>query len=479
MGAMAMATSVRQGNISALTLVERALARARQIQGSTNALSHRHDEEAQARAREIDASIKKGEDPGVLAGVPIVIKDNILQAGLPATCGSTMLRDYVAPYDAECVHRLLRAGAVVIGRGNMDEFGMGSSTEHCAWGPVRNPWDLSCVPGGSSGGSAVAIASGIVELALASDTGGSARQPGAFTGIVGVKPTYGRVSRRGLVAFASSTDQVAPLARCVRDAALLTHTIAGHDERDCTSMIEKIPDWLAACELPLTNKKIGLPKEYFEQDIDPEVQNLTEQTLARLEGEGAQLIEVSLPTTASALACYYIIAPAEASANLARFDGVRYGRASTANTLSDFYCQTRSAGFGTEVKRRILVGTHVLSSGYVEACYHQAQKVRARLKQEFAEVFAKVDLLATPTTPHVAFELGTRPDPLSMYREDIFTIPASLSGVPAITVPCGLCHHMPAGLQFMAAWGDESSCFAAASAVERATTMTRAPVWAP
>ncbi|MBT3221928.1 MAG: Asp-tRNA(Asn)/Glu-tRNA(Gln) amidotransferase subunit GatA [Proteobacteria bacterium] len=470
-----MASAVGRQQVSALSLVERALDKAEQIQVSTNAFSHIHREEALAQAHLRDGSIKNGERLGLLAGVPLVLKDNILQANRPATCGSAMLRNYIAPFDAECVRRLLAAGAIIIGRGNMDEFGMGSSTEHCAWGEVRNPWRLDRVPGGSSGGPAAAVASGVVGLALASDTGGSARQPGAFTGVVAIKPTYGRISRRGLVAFASSTDQVAPMARTVRDTALLARVVSGHDQKDQTSLKEAVVDWVTACERPVAGMKIGLPKEYFAIDIEGGVRSAIDSTLGRLERLGAQLVEVSLPTTNLALACYYILAPAEASANLARFDGVRFGRRLTpgppAEDLGEFYRRARSRGFGTEVKRRILVGTHVLSSGYIEAYYQKALRVRAQLAHELGEVFGKVDVVATPTTPHVAFEFGTRTDPLSMYREDIFTIPASLSGIPAISVPCGISQGLPVGLQFMSAWCDEASCFTAAAAVEATTTL--------
>ncbi len=409
-----------------------------------------------------------------LRGVPVAIKDNIATADLPTTCGSRILNGYISPYEATVVRRLRDAGAVVVCTTNMDEFAMGSSTEHSAYGPTRNPVDPSRVPGGSSGGSAAAVAAGIVPIALGSETGGSVRQPASFCGVVGVKPTYGRVSRYGLVAFASSLDQVGVFGRTVADAALGLRVIAGRDPYDATSAPLEVADYSAAAgrashgDSPLAGRVIGRPREYVPVGLDGEVRERCEVALAELTKLGATIRDVSLPHTEYAIPVYYIVAPAEASSNLARFDGVRYGLRVEANALAAMYEATRSAGFGPEVTRRILLGTYVLSSGYYDAYYRRAQEVRALVTRDFRDVFASgVDLLFTPTTPTPAFPIGAISDPYEMYLNDIFTATANLAGVPAISVPIGLAHGLPVGGQLIAPHFGEATMFLAAAALER------------
>ncbi|HXT15881.1 MAG TPA: Asp-tRNA(Asn)/Glu-tRNA(Gln) amidotransferase subunit GatA [Gemmatimonadaceae bacterium] len=406
-----------------------------------------------------------------LAGVPVVIKDNIATRTLPTTCASRILEGYVSPFDATAVARLRDAGAVIIAKSNMDEFGMGSSNENSAFGPARNPLDPARVPGGSSGGSAAAVAAGIVDIALGSETGGSVRQPAALCGVVGVKPTYGRVSRFGLVAFASSLDHIGVFGRTVDDAALGLQTIAGHDPLDSTCAAEPVPDYRAAARGALTGVVIGKPKEYFPDDLDPQIRARCDAALHALRELGAEIREVSLPHTGLAIEVYYIIAPAEASSNLARFDGVRYGARQAArggDGLRGMYEETRSRGFGPEVTRRILLGTYVLSAGYYDAYYRKAQQVRALIARDFAKVFARgVHLLFTPTTPTTAFPIGAKSDPYEMYLSDIFTCTANLAGVPAMSLPIGRVDGLPVGGQFIAPHFDERQMFAAAYALER------------
>jgi aspartyl-tRNA(Asn)/glutamyl-tRNA(Gln) amidotransferase subunit A len=455
-----------------------AVQRAQRTHDATNALYRLDADRALTTAEEVDVSTASGLDPGPLAGVPVVLKDNICQRAQPCTCGSRILEDYVASYDAFAVARLRAAGAVLVGRANMDEFGMGSSTETCAWGPVRNPWDPNRVPGGSSGGSAAVVAAGAVPLALGSETGGSARLPAAFCGLVGVKPTWGRVSRRGLVAYASSTDQIAPITRSVSDAALLTEVIAGHDPGDATSMDRPVDDLQAACQRGVAGLKLGIPREYFGPGLAAGVHQAIGTALQALQDQGAQIVELSLPSTDLAVACYYILAPAEASANLARFDGVRFGQRVAADTAEEVYRRTRSAGFGTEVKRRILIGTWVLSAGYADAYYRRAQRMRATITAELEHVLEQVHALVTPTAATTAFRFGERSDPLAMYLTDAYTIPASLAGLPALSVPCGLSEGLPVGLQVMGRRFDEATCFTVAAAVERARgPLPRPPIW--
>ena len=404
-----------------------------------------------------------------LLGVPVAVKDNIATLDLPTTCGSHILEGYVSPFEATVVARLRNAGAVVVGKTNMDEFAMGSSTEHSAYGPTLNPLDRTRVPGGSSGGSAAAVAAGVVRVALGSETGGSVRQPAAFCGIVGVKPTYGRVSRYGLVAFASSLDQVGVFGATVDDAALVMEVIAGSDPLDATSADVAVPPYRATAHESVEGLVIGRPKEYFPESLDPRMRDRCDRALAALEAQGAKVREVSLKHTELAIPVYYIVAPAEASSNLARFDGVRYGLRVEGDGLRGMYEATRSGGFGPEVTRRILLGTYVLSAGYYDAYYKKAQEVRGLLAGDFAEVFASgVDVLFTPTTPTPAFPIGAVSDPYEMYLNDIFTATANLAGVPAMSVPIGRVDGLPVGGQLLAPHFREDVMFRAAYALERA-----------
>ena len=408
---------------------------------------------------DFEAAVKEAEKANVdlpLGGIPIALKDIISLAGQPCTCGSKILANYRAIYDATVVKKLRAAGAIPFGKMNMDEFAMGSSTENSSVKLTHNPWDLSRVPGGSSGGSAAAVAADEAIAALGTDTGGSIRQPAALSGVVGVKPTYGRVSRFGLTAFASSLDQVGPLTKTVRDSALIMNAIAGPDPEDSTCLDQPVPDYTAGLGRDLKGVRLGLPKEYMIGGIDPQVQKAVETAIKQLESLGAEIIEVSLPHTDYAIAVYYIVATAEASANLARFDGVRYGyRAENPSDLLDFYGRTRGEGFGPEVKRRIILGTYVLSSGYYDAYYLRAQKVRELIRQDFAKAFEKVDALVSPTSPVPAFKIGERTDdPLQMYLADIFTNAGNLAGICGISIPCGFAEiegrKLPVGLQFKA-----------------------------
>jgi len=428
---------------------------------------------------DFEAALQEAETVDVnlpLGGVPIAIKDIIGVAGQPCTCASKILENYHAMYDATVISKLRAAGAIPLGKTNLDEFAMGSSTENSSVKTTRNPWDLSCVPGGSSGGSAAAVAADEAFAALGTDTGGSIRQPAALTGVVGLKPSYGRVSRFGLVAFASSLDQAGPITKTARDAALLLNAIAGHDPRDSTCMNEAVPDYTAALGRDLCGLRIGLPKEYMSDGIDPSVRAAVNAAVAHLHSLGAAIVEVSLPHTEFAVATYYIIATAEASANLARFDGVRYGhRAANTQNLLEHYSRTRAEGFGPEVKRRIILGTYVLSSGYHDAYYLRAQKVRQFIRQDFARAFEKVDALISPTSPVPAFQIGERTsDPLQMYLADIFTLAANLAGICGISLPCGFAttkggSALPIGLQLLGQPLDEARILQIAHAYEQST----------
>ena len=412
-----------------------------------------------AQAEQLDRRFAAGETLSPLAGIPLGVKDNLHVRGLPATAASHMLGDYTAPYEATAVARLRAAGAVVLGKTNLDEFGMGSSGEYSAFRPTRNPVDPARIPGGSSSGSAAAVAAGHVPAALGSDTGGSVRQPAAHCGVVGCKPTWGRVSRYGLFAFASSLDQIGPLAGCVRDAALLLQAIAGSDPHDATSAAVPVPDYSAACERGVAGLRIGLPREYFGDQVQPAVIDAVRETLAQLEATGAVLVDVSLPHTPYGLAAYYLIAPAECSSNLARYDGVRYGRRVQSASYEEQVTASRSAGFGPEVTRRILLGTFALSAGYYDAYYRKAQQARTLICRDFVAAFAGVDVLATPTAPETAPRLGSRlDDPTAMYRSDVLTIGPSLAGLPALSLPCGNdIDGLPIGLQIIGpAFGEET-----------------------
>ncbi len=432
---------------------------------------------------DVDAAVKEAENANVdlpLGGVPIAIKDIISVMGQPCTCGSKILRGYRATYDATVIQKLRAAGAIPFGKTNLDEFAMGSSTENSAVKLTRNPWDLSRVPGGSSGGSAVAVAADAAFGALGSDTGGSIRQPAALSGVVGFKPTYGRVSRFGLVAFASSLDQIGPLTKTVRDAALIMNAIAGHDSRDSTALNEPVPDYTERLGNDLRGVRLGLPKEYMIEGIDPQVRAAINAAVKQMDSLGAEIVDVSLPHTDYAIAVYYIVATAEASANLARFDGVRYGhRAENPMDMLDLYGRTREEGFGPEVKRRIILGTYVLSSGYYDAYYLRAQKVRELIREDFAKALEKVDVLISPTSPVPAFQLGERTaDPLQMYLADIFTIAANLAGICGISVPCGFANmnerRLPIGLQLLGKPLDEARILQIAHAYEQSTDWRKA-----
>jgi aspartyl-tRNA(Asn)/glutamyl-tRNA(Gln) amidotransferase subunit A len=425
---------------------------------------------ARRRAAEIDAEIAAGEPLRPLAGVPVAIKDNQCLTGTRTTCGSKILENFIAPYTATAIARLEAAGAVIVGKANCDEFAMGSSNENSAYGPVRNPWDVERVPGGSSGGSAAAVAAGLCIAATGSDTGGSIRQPASLCGIVGLKPTYGRVSRYGLVAFGSSLDQIGPFARTTTDAARMLGVLAGHDPRDATSAPLPTPDYVAGLTGDIKGMRIGVVREAFGDGLDADVKEAIDRALQIYESLGATLVEVSLPNSGYAIPDYYIIATAEASANLARFDGVRYGfRVSGAKTLHEMYQKTRDLGFGAEVKRRIMLGTYTLSSGYYDAYYLKAQKVRTLLRQDFERAFERCDALATPTSPTPAFKLGEKTDdPLQMYLSDIYTVTLNLAGVPGVSFPCGMsASGLPVGLQLIGPHYEEGRILNLAYAYER------------
>jgi len=435
-----------------------------------------------AQARAADDRIARGE-AGALTGIPIAHKDLFCARGWRTTCGSRMLAGFVAPYDSHVIERFGAAGAVVLGKTNMDEFAMGSSTENSHFGPARNPWDPARVPGGSSGGSAAAVAAGLAPCATGTDTGGSIRQPAALCGVSGIKPTYGRVSRYGMVAFASSLDQGGPIARTAADLALLLNTMAGFDPRDSTSLDRPDEDYARDLERPLAGLRIGLPREYFGEGLDDDVRRPVEEAIAELGRLGATTVEVALPAAALAVPAYYVIAPAEASSNLSRYDGVRYGhRASEYTDLLDMFCKSRAQGFGAEVKRRILIGTYVLSHGYYDAYYLQAQKVRRLIARDFAAAFGRCDLIAGPVAPAVAFPLGEKvADPVQMYLYDLYTIPASLAGLPAMAIPCGFGRGgMPVGLQLVGDYFAEARMLNAAHRFQQATDWhLRVPATAP
>jgi len=467
--------SIRAGllakKFSAEELTQQSLAYAEAENPQTNAYLTLSPERALAAARAVDAKIAGGEDPGPLAGVPIAVKDVIVTRGLRTTCGSRLLANYVPPYDATAVIRLEQAGGVIIGKTNCDEFAMGSSNENSAFGPVRNPVALDRVPGGSSGGSAAVVAQGTALVSLGSDTGGSIRQPASFCGISGVTPTYGRVSRYGLTAFASSLDHIGPFGKTTRDAARLLEVIAGHDTMDATSASAPVPNYTAALDGKVKGIKLGLPREYFE-GLASETADLVMAAVEELKKLGCEVRDVQLPHTSYAVAAYYIIATAEASANLARYDGVRYTtRSASANTLSDMYRQTRDEGFGDECKRRIMLGTYVLSAGYYDAYYLKAQKTRRLITQDFEKAFEQVDAIVAPVSPFPAFKLGEKvKDPISMYLSDIYTITGSLAGIPCMSVPCGLtAGGLPVGLQILTRHFDETTMFRIADAYEKAS----------
>ncbi|MBI5241130.1 MAG: Asp-tRNA(Asn)/Glu-tRNA(Gln) amidotransferase subunit GatA [Elusimicrobia bacterium] len=475
--AAAVARDVRSGRASAESVLRAVLRKAR-ARKDLGAFVRLLEDQALAQARAVDAKRGRGETLGRLAGVPVAVKDNMLVRGVETTAGSRLLQGHVASYDAAAVERLLAEDAVIIGHTNMDEFAMGSSTENSAFGPARNPWAPARVPGGSSGGSAAAVAAGLCPLALGSDTGGSIRQPAAFCGVVGLKPSYGRVSRRGLIAFASSLDQIGPLARTVEDAALALSVIAGADPGDSTCSAMPVPDYLQDLGTGVKGLRVGLPREYLAAGLDPEVEAAVRAAVEALRVLGAEVREVSLPHTRYAVSSYYILAPAEASSNLARFDGVRYGRRSpAARSLAELYELSRGEGFGPEVKRRVMLGTYVLSAGYYDAYYAKAQRARTLIKADFAAAFQGVDVLAAPVAPTAAFALGEKSaDPVAMYLSDVYTIPSSMAGNASLSVPCGLTKGgLPIGLQLIADSFCEGTLLRAAAALEAAVPFPGLP----
>ncbi|MBC7346413.1 MAG: Asp-tRNA(Asn)/Glu-tRNA(Gln) amidotransferase subunit GatA [Clostridia bacterium] len=461
---------LRRREVGARELAEAFLARLDAVEDKVKAFVTVTRKLALEQAAAIEVRLARGEELSPLAGLPLALKDNLCTRGLRTTCSSRMLAEWVPPYSATVVERLAEAGMVLVGKTNMDEFAMGSSTENSAFFPTRNPWDLERVPGGSSGGSAAAVAAGEVVYALGSDTGGSIRQPASFCGVVGLKPTYGLVSRYGLVAFASSLDQIGPLTRDVTDCALVLQAIAGHDPRDSTSAPVPVPDYVAALgDGRLAGLKIGVPKEYFPPGIEPGVRQAVERALGYLEEAGARCEETSLPHTPYALPAYYLVAPAEASSNLARYDGVQYGYRTEAEDLRQMYRRTRRLGFGAEVKRRIMLGTYALSAGYYDAYYLKALKVRRLIKEDFDRAFGRFAVLVTPTSPTVAFRLGEKiADPLAMYLSDLFTIPVNMAGLPGLSVPCGFSNGLPVGLQIIGPPFSEALLLRVGYAVEQA-----------
>jgi aspartyl-tRNA(Asn)/glutamyl-tRNA(Gln) amidotransferase subunit A len=467
----AVRAEILSGNTKATDLANTYYERIGQINPRLNVYLSLTRDRALVQASRVDDAAKKGDPLPPLAGIPIGIKDVLVMKGAPATAGSKILEGYHPPYDATAVAKLETAGAVLLGKLNCDEFAMGSSNENSAYGPVRNPVDTERVPGGSSGGSAAAVAANMAMGTLGSDTGGSIRQPASFCGVVGVLPTYGRVSRYGLIAFASSLDRVGPFAAYVRDAASLLSVIAGHDPNDATSSPAPVPDYAALSDEPAEGLRIGVPAEYFAEGLDAEVRTAIEKGIRALEAAGCKVKPVSLPNTCYAVPTYYLVATAEASANLARFDGVRYGyRSPASDTLSAMYRHSRDEGFGAEVKRRILLGTYALSAGYYDAYYLKAQQVRRLLAEEYLRAFAEVDAIVTPTSPIPAFKLGEKSgDPLAMYLADIYTVTASLAGICGVNVPCGaIGSGLPVGMQVLAAHMNEGTAFRVARAVEAA-----------
>jgi len=457
---------------SAVEITQSYLDRIRAVDAQVNSFLLVTDDRAIAQAKAVDAKIAAGDAIGLLEGIPIAIKDNICTQNIRTTCASRILENFVPPYESTVSQKLIDAGMITVGKTNMDEFAMGGSTETSAFKKTRNPWNLECVPGGSSGGSAAAVSAGEAPVSLGSDTGGSIRQPAAFCGIVGMKPTYGLVSRYGLVAFASSLDQIGPFSTTVEDSAIMLGAIAGYDAKDSTSLKLDVPDYTQFLKTDLKGKKVGVIRETFGEGLDPEVEAATRTAIEQLKALGAEIIDISCPRFRYGISAYYIIAPCEASANLARYDGVRYGhRVEDADNLLDMYKRTRAEGFGAEVKRRIMIGTYALSAGYYDAYYLKAQKVRTLIKQDFEAAFNQVDVLVSPTSPTTAFKLGEKlADPLSMYLDDLMTIPVNMAGLPGLSLPCGMdSKGMPIGLQIIGNVLREDQVFQAAHAYEQAT----------
>lgn len=452
-------------------LVDQAYRRIQEVDSKVKAFLNVDEEAARKAADLLDSKLHAGDPRGLLFGLPVGIKDNIVAKGMKTTCASQLLSNYEPIYDATVTEKLLEAQSVTIGKLNMDEFAMGGSNENSSYHLTHNPWNLEHVPGGSSGGSAAAVAAGEVYFSLGSDTGGSIRQPAAYCGVVGLKPTYGRVSRFGLVAFASSLDQIGPVTKNVEDNAYVLQAIAGYDPKDSTSVDVEVPDYLSALTGDIKGLKIGVAKEYLGEGLDPKVKEAVLNALKKLESMGAEWQEISMPHTEYAVATYYLLASSEASSNLARYDGIRYGvRSSEAGNLAEVFYKSRSEGFGPEVKRRIMLGTYALSSGYYDAYYLKAQKVRTLIKRDFDQAFEKVDVLISPTAPTPAFKIGSQVnDPLTMYLNDVYSIPVNLAGIPAISIPCGMADGLPVGLQIMGKAFDESTVLRVAHAFEQQT----------
>jgi len=457
---------LKEKKFSAVELTESFLERIKDQDGDVQSFLTLCEREALLQAEKTDKMIASGNGIPVLAGVPVAIKDNILIKGVKTTASSKILENYVAPYNATCIEKLKEQGVIFLGKTNLDEFAMGSSTENSAFGATHNPHDLERVPGGSSGGSAAAVAAGLCSFALGSDTGGSIRQPAAFCGIVGLKPTYGAVSRYGLIAFASSLDQIGPMTKSIQDCKIVFDAIKGRDKSDSTSL--DYPSLERLSPKPLKDMVVGVPKEYFIKGADPEVIDTVKQAIDRYEKGGAAIKEISLPHTDYALPCYYIIAPSEASANLARYDGIKYGLSKEAKDLMGVYFQSRGQGFGNEVRRRIMLGTYALSAGYYDAYYVRAKKVQTLIKKDFEKAFKEVDVILSPVTPEVAFKIGERAqDPLKMYLSDIFTVSVNLAGLPAISLPCGEVDGMPVGLQIIGRAFEENKIMETAEFLEK------------
>lgn len=475
-----LAEYIQKGELSAEEVTRAVFSRIHEVEEDVQAYVTLTEEAAYTQARRVDGQKLAGQNPGPLAGIPVGIKDNICTKGVRTTCSSRMLENFVPPYNATVIDKLEAAGAVITGKLNMDEFAMGSSTENSAFFPTRNPWNLECVPGGSSGGPAAAVAAGEAIYALGSDTGGSIRQPASLCGIVGMKPTYGLVSRYGLVAFASSLDQIGPFTKDVRDCALVLNAIAGHDPRDSTSAPNPLPDYTSFLTGEIRGVKIGVPREFFGEGLDPGVEETVRKAIDKLAELGAIIEECSFPYVEYALPAYYIIAPAEASSNLARYDGVCYGYRAMPEKgekydIIEMYMKTRSEGFGPEVKRRIMLGTYALSSGYYDAYYLKALKVRTLIRDDFNRLFERFDVLVSPTSPTPAFRLGEKADdPLSMYLSDIYTIPVNLAGIPALSLPCGFVDGLPVGLHLMGPAFGEGILLKVAYAFEQNTSYHRA-----
>ncbi|HBP41577.1 MAG TPA: Asp-tRNA(Asn)/Glu-tRNA(Gln) amidotransferase GatCAB subunit A [Halomonas sp.] len=464
-----LAAALKSGELSSRELTSHFLQRIEQADGALNSFITVTAEQALDQAEAADNARAAGK-AGKLTGIPFALKDIFCTQGVKTSCGSKMLDNFIAPYNATVVEKLNAAGTISLGKTNMDEFAMGSSNENSYFGAVKNPWDLTAVPGGSSGGSAAAVAAGLVPAAMGTDTGGSIRQPAAFCGITGLKPTYGRVSRYGIIAYASSLDQAGPMAKSAEDCAHLLNVIAGHDVRDSTSVARGVPDYTETLNAPLSGLKIGLPKEYFGDGLDADVEKAVREAVKVYESLGATVREVSLPHTHYAIPAYYVIAPAEASSNLSRYDGVRFGhRCDAPADLIDLYTRSRAEGFGDEVKRRILIGTHTLSEGFFDAYYTKAQKVRRLIRQDFLDAFEDVDVLMGPASPTPAFDLGAKKDPVSMYLQDIYTIAVNLAGIPGISVPAGFSNGRPVGLQILGTHFAEAQLLNVAHQFQQAT----------